>query len=210
MKVKCSKCLVEKEQNTEFFSLDKRNKLGLAAECKVCRSSYKSKYNLVNKEKIAITSLKYREANREKINGRSRAYKRVNRDKIRIADREYRLANKEKEVARRKKYKQDNKDLIRAKDKVYREANKPAANTRNAKRRATKLQATPVWANYGYIKLFYEGAKIEEARTGRKVHVDHIVPLQGKLVCGLHCEDNLQLLFAEDNLSKNNKFEVEV
>ena len=75
-----------------------------------------------------------------------------------------------------------------------------------AKRRATKLKATPAWANEGYIKLFYEGAKLEEKRTGRKVHVDHIVPLKGNLVCGLHCEDNMQLLFARDNMSKGNRY----
>ena len=74
--------------------------------------------------------------------------------------------------------------------------------------KANKKNRTPVWAKYAYIKLWYQLAKIEEVRTGRKIHVDHIIPLQGKLVCGLHCEDNLQLLFAEENIRKNNTFEI--
>jgi hypothetical protein len=74
--------------------------------------------------------------------------------------------------------------------------------------RAKKLNATPTWANKKYIKLWYELAIMEEKRTGRKVHVDHIIPIRGKLVCGVHCEDNMQLLFAEDNCSKSNAFEI--
>jgi hypothetical protein len=48
-------------------------------------------------------------------------------------------------------------------------------------------------------------AKLDEIKTGRKVHVDHIVPLNHRLVCGLHCEHNLQLLFSEENIKKSNR-----
>ncbi len=56
------------------------------------------------------------------------------------------------------------------------------------------------------ILKFYEQAKLLEEQTGIKHHVDHIVPLQGKNVSGLHVPDNLQVLTAEDNKSKFNKF----
>jgi hypothetical protein len=70
---------------------------------------------------------------------------------------------------------------------------------RNAKRRATKLRATPIWADLERIKQIYK-----ERPEG--YHVDHIVPLQGKLACGLHCEFNLQYLTASDNIIKGNRF----
>lgn len=79
-----------------------------------------------------------------------------------------------------------------------------ATHTRD--RQARKLNATPAWANQGYIRLFYEGAKIEAERIGEPVDVDHIVPLQHPLVCGLHCEQNLQLLVHKENLTKSNTF----
>jgi len=83
----------------------------------------------------------------------------------------------------------------------FKVTNRAASSTR----KAAKLNATPVWANEKYIKLWYKLAQVEAKRTGRVVHVDHIIPLQGKNVCGLHCEDNMQLLLAEDNYSKGNK-----
>ena len=68
-----------------------------------------------------------------------------------------------------------------------------------AKRRATKLNATPIWANLENIKEFYMEADYQQ------MHVDHIVPLINPKVCGLHWEGNLQLLTAADNLAKSNK-----
>jgi hypothetical protein len=68
--------------------------------------------------------------------------------------------------------------------------------------RAKKLDRTPLWANLSAIKEIY-------AKCPAGYHVDHIVPLQGKLVSGLHVENNLQYLTAKENLAKQNQFIVE-
>jgi hypothetical protein len=83
--------------------------------------------------------------------------------------------------------------------------NRDKRNAQLARYRAAKATATPQWANQAYINLIYKLAKIESERTNKTVHVDHIVPLASEIVCGLHCEDNLQLLFGSENQSKCNK-----
>jgi hypothetical protein len=87
--------------------------------------------------------------------------------------------------------------------------NKKSDNVaRVAKRRAKKLQATPEWLTQEHldqIKDIYAHARDCEVVTGDQYHVDHIVPLQGKDVCGLHVPWNLQVLPAEVNQSKSNK-----
>jgi len=98
-----------------------------------------------------------------------------------------------------------NADDQRARKKLYRDANLPKILALNAKRKAVSAMATPKWADMRYVRLWYVLAKAEETRTGRAVHVDHIVPLNHPLVCGLHCEHNLQLLFSDDNIKKSNK-----
>ena len=68
--------------------------------------------------------------------------------------------------------------------------------------RCNKLLRTPFWANIEEIKQFY-------INCPEGYHVDHIIPLKGKLVSGLHCIDNLQYLLAEENIQKSNSFTVE-
>lgn len=77
------------------------------------------------------------------------------------------------------------------------------------KRNLNKLLATPSWLSVAQkyeIADFYVQAALLEEKTGVKYHVDHIVPLQGKNVCGLHVPWNLQILTADSNLSKGNRF----
>lgn len=104
----------------------------------------------------------------------------------------------------RKRNRESTREYMREYSKIPEQAVKKLARTRN--RQAMKKNATPKWANQDYIRLFYEGAKIEAARIGEPVDVDHIVPLQHPLVCGLHCEQNLQLLVHKENLAKANTF----
>jgi hypothetical protein len=70
-----------------------------------------------------------------------------------------------------------------------------------AQYRASKLQRTPIWFEADKVAMVY--AKAKEWH----MDVDHVIPLQGKLVSGLHCWANLQLLNKALNSSKGNRYE---
>jgi hypothetical protein len=67
------------------------------------------------------------------------------------------------------------------------------------------LRQTPQWANVEEIGVFYKARDILNRIFGKgRYHVDHIIPLQGRTVSGLHVESNLRVITARENLSKNN------
>jgi len=79
---------------------------------------------------------------------------------------------------------------------------------KESRRRARKLNATPPWLTdeqNAHINRTYKLCKIVSEATGEKYHVDHIVPLQGKNVCGLHVPWNIRVIPAKLNLEKSNK-----
>lgn len=84
--------------------------------------------------------------------------------------------------------------------------NRDKYNAYLAKYRANKLNATPTWLSKEHYKLIQE--KYTEAKL-LGLEVDHIIPLQGKNVCGLHVPWNLQLLTRQENASKSNKIKFD-
>ena len=84
------------------------------------------------------------------------------------------------------------------KEYIKRPGVKESINARFHKRRAQKLKAIPKWCNLEKIKEIYKNCP-------KGHHVDHIIPLQGENVSGLHVENNLQYLTARENVIKGNK-----
>jgi hypothetical protein len=116
-----------------------------------------------------------------------------NAAKQREYDKKRRLANPEKVRERMRRWNAANHDKSRAS---------------RSRRRAATFKATPPWLNEQQLKemrLFFSDAVAMTEFAGEPWHVDHIVPLRGKLVCGLHVPWNLQLMRGADNLSKSNR-----
>lgn len=91
----------------------------------------------------------------------------------------------------------------------WRRTNPAEATAQVAKRRAVKKMATPPWLtqdDFEAISALYAEAKRLSDETGLPHHVDHIVPLNHPLICGLHVPGNLQVIPANDNLKKSNKW----
>lgn len=105
----------------------------------------------------------------------------------------------------KKTYYTANKKFVAEQRNAYQKANPHMFNANTAKRRATKLRATPLWVDKQHVESLYLIAAINR-QGGYDLHVDHIVPLRSNKVCGLHCEANLQLLPASDNTSKGNRW----
>ena len=89
-------------------------------------------------------------------------------------------------------------ERIREQCRLYAKANRGVMNARIARRRAAVEQRTPAWTDLDAIQAFY-------AACPPGHHVDHIIPLRGRTVSGLHVLNNLQYLPAAENLSKANR-----
>ena len=153
-----------------------------------------------------------------------RQYRLANKEKASLYQKEYRLKNKEKLLAYKKTWVIDNQDRVRESStnryiakkeniksyvSMYKKANPAKVTAWNAKRKAAKIQRTPKWLSdidLERIETQYRLAEILTRLHNKPWHVDHIIPLQGKLVSGLHVPNNLQVLIGSENCSKQNNF----
>lgn len=149
--------------------------------CKACVAKYHRAYREVNSEKIAASKAAWKEANKAHVEAKDRAYA---------------LANPEKRTIARKKWAAAN----------------PGKNTAaKALNHQSRKQRVPTWLSDDDKWLIEQAYELSALRTrlfGFSWHVDHVIPLNGKKVSGLHVPTNLQVIPGVENLRKHNRFEA--
>jgi hypothetical protein len=164
-------------------------------------------YNEANKERIAAQKREYYLKNKEKIDQRTKEWQQNNRQASCEHTKNWQSKNKEKVANAAKEWKLNNREHWNAYNRAYRSTRTGMVNHYSRLRYCAKRQRTPLWANLRLVKSYYEVCTFfNEVNGYTKYHVDHIIPLQGDSVSGLHVHNNLQVILAKENMEKGNKY----
>lgn len=178
--------------------------------CCQCVATYMSEYRKNNKERIAQLKKDWKIAHSEHVKSRDKAYGLANPERRARARLKWILANPEENKQCKLKYAENNKDLIKISRRNSVIKNRDKIQARCARRRSAKLDRTPKWETTkdkeSMAHIYWLANEFSKA-FGIKYEVDHIIPLQGILVSGLHTPLNLQILPATDNRKKSNKYD---
>ena len=189
MQKTCTVC--NESKPLDDFPITSKKRGGRRTRCKPCHRAINAKWRAGNPEKQKISEKRWRDNNVDK-----------SREKVRC----WRDANRARFNENAKRYQQENAERCRELVARWRRKNPAKVNAQGMRRYAGKLKAVPSWVELATLSRIYEEARQLSQDTGIQHHVDHIVPLQSKFVCGLHCQANLQIITAEENRRKNNRW----
>ncbi len=104
--------------------------------------------------------------------------------------------------SKKHEYYAQNTELISDRNKQYRKNDPDKFRVKDANKKYSKMRRIPPWS---------ETEKINDMYRNRPegMQVDHIIPLHGELVSGLHVFSNLQYLTVKENSLKSNKIDLE-
>ena len=192
----CSKCKIEKDDL--LFYKNKSMKDGLNTFCIECHKADNIARKKINRANLEFVEkeLEYKAKYRAKTIQQRKLYMK-----------EWHKKHNSEQIVYRKIYKENNPNYFIN----YNKLNKSKLNAKTRARQAAAIQRTPIWVDadeFWMITKVYDLAELRTKMLGVNWHVDHIIPLQGKLVSGLHTIANLQVIPAKVNFSKSNKYEV--
>ncbi len=167
-----------------------------------------AEWNEINPGVKARVTKEWCDAHRERRRASARKYRNAHREKTAQASKAWRIANPGAQYELTKAWRKRNPERARQQAKEWQQRNLPKAARYASVRRAKRKKATPPWVDMVAIQAKYDEAARLTRDTGIIHEVDHIVPLQHRLVCGLHVPANLRAIPRADNKRKSNKFEV--
>lgn len=200
----CSKCK-EAKPFSEFYR-DARAADRHRGQCKVCSKADAAEWARSQPDKAKAYHAAWRAANKAKTHIASAAWRKRNPEAVAAQGVKRRAADPEGVARAVTEWKKKNPAKNAAHTARWKRAHPSQVNASNNARRAAEAGKTPAWANQFFIAEAYDLAQRRTKATGFKWHVDHIVPLKSKLVCGLHTEHNLQVIPAAQNCSKSNRY----
>ena len=179
------------------------------------RKAYLRAYAAKNREQAYARVKAWREANPEQVAEQHKRYADKHPEKLAANQAIWKARNLEKvrEAYRKQaaKKRAEQPEQVKAAKKAYAQRNKAVINAAVARRKAAKLKRTPKWlTKFDKLKIqcVYAIAAMLTRVNNEPWHVDHVVPLQGDLVSGLHVPSNLQVMRGVENVRKHKKFEV--
>jgi len=213
---RCPRC--KETKSAAEFSKGTGNRDGLQWRCRACCAAYvqanKAQYQASWRARYEAKTDHYKQLaveqrkrlGKEKVAELNKAYREKHAAALSEASKTWRSINAEYCRVKHQQYYQENKEAFLEKRRLY-WANNPAKVLELCRRRTAKqLMAEPAWADRAAMIALYELAIQRTQETGVPHHVDHIVPLQSKRVCGLHVPANMQVVSASENCSKGNRW----
>lgn len=193
----------------EYRKRDPKANKAASAAWRLANPDYAKRKNAefyaANPEEQKARAQAWRVANPQRHAAATKAWREANAARFKQIHKDWRAANPEHVMAKRRRNYQESRDRELSKAREWKAANPDACRALAGKRMAAKFRAIPRWANLRKIEQIYADCRTVTNCSGELHHVDHIVPLQGKTVCGLHCEANLQIIPACANQSKGNR-----
>lgn len=185
--------------------ISKRYVSGACAECQKEKSkSYTENNREKEKERKRVSHQKHKAKHLEM----TKAWQKRNREKVTATVAKWRERNRDKVNARAAQLRHQNPEKQKEADRRWRAKNPQKAAKKDSRKRAAKLERIPVW--FGEFDDFviqeaHALAALRGDETGITWHVDHMLPMRGRSISGLHCADNIQVIPAAMNVRKINK-----
>jgi hypothetical protein len=190
------------------FYNDKTSPSGKTSNCKECIKRSRARYRKANRDVVLERQRLRYAADPDYYAERNHAYYKANKHTVLRKVKEYAVERWEQYQEYYAQYYQKHRKTLLERSKRYGREQRGKVLAVQAKRRCALIQRTPSWfaTDKDRVDALYELARKLSLQEGTPYHVDHVIPLQGKLVSGLHCADNLQIIPAEENFKKSNKF----
>lgn len=209
----CALCRVEKPREA-FYARPDRGPYALQPRCIECslrtRKESRQSASPEERERALEVARQWKRNNRERNKATKRAWEAANPEKVKAytqrIQRKWREANAELSRERVLESKRKKIDYYRRQTAEWAKREAHKARAKYKRYMTSKRGACPAWADQELIEEFYHLAQLRTKATGIVWHVDHIVPLQSPIVCGLHAETNLQVIPGVMNVGKGNRF----
>jgi hypothetical protein len=187
--------------------------IAIGRVCLACAASIVAQHRKADPLRAKMLAAKWVDDNRAYANEVTRKWRTENPGKAKAAVDRRLAANAERVRKAKKAWGQANVGSVKQRVKDWHTQNPGKAASYSKARSCAKQHRTPLWVDEEHSFLIdevYGLAALRTKLTGLQWHVDHVLPLRGRKVSGLHVIENLQVLPAKLNLVKSNKFEVSI